>query len=759
MTHWDTPPGRHSSWDDMDDSGNARTEAGADRPHDGLDYPRADTFTERPGHPASPLPWLEPPPRPVSSGRPPVSGPRSGGAPPLPPPPPPTLRRDSPPPQRPMSGPPPVYPSRPVSGAAGSGRGRPVSPAPVAGRRSHWVDERGVDHRGRRVVDVDRIDPREDDPDRGLGRRKAMVAIGGVTAAAAVAFLPQGLDLGSKLFGGRPDERLDAAPTSRDTLPGNGSVRPAGQQASTNLTYPDQNDSYMGSSAGDQVRRNTPQHGQVMTHPAAAVAAPHPIALSAVGPDPIRHLLSRVTFGATPALVASVTKMGVDQWIAWQLAPEKIAPTRAEAKLSELTTLNKTVDQLQAARDANDKAGIHPEQEWVEATIARQIWSDRQLLEVMVDFWNDFLHVAANFDGNEMVRASFDQDVIRKYALDNYPDMFAAAQRHPAMLRYLDQDQSRKDAINENLGRENLELFSVGVDGGYTEKDVRQAAILQTGRSISNDHYIYRADQHAVGPVTIMGFSHPNDTAAGGEAASEAYFRYLAMHPSTAHFIAQNLATRLVSDTPPATLVDAVAASYLKNKGQIKPMLVTLLSSTQFWGAVGQKVRRPMEFLAATYRTLGVQPDAPASFKNTDPHASPFLQGLRQIRNKLEQLGQSPAGQPTPNGYPDVFVAWTSAGTMVSLWNEALDLINGAHPMFTYTKPEQLIGTTAPALAGQYVTELARRLVHVTLPAKDQALLLDVAGLTATTKVNASLNGAVSAVARAILASPQHLLR
>ncbi len=595
-----------------------------------------------------------------------------------------------------------------------------------------------------------------------MSRRKALLAFGGVAVGAAVAFAPQGFDLAGKLFGGKPDRHIDATSdhaTSRDTLPGDGSDRPAGKQPSTNRTYPEQNDSYMGSSAGDKLRQTTPKQGQVMKAPQVAAAAPKPIALSAVGPDAVRHMASRLTFGATATLIADMTKMGIDQWIAWQFEPDRIADTKLDTKLAELTTLAKTVDQLRADRDANNTKNIHPEDEWVEATIARQIWSQRQVLEVMVDFWNDFLHVAASFDGNEMVRASFDRDVIRKYALDNYPDMFVAANRHPALIRYLDQDQSRKNAINENLARENLELYSVGVDGGYTEKDVRQAAILQTGRSIRDDTYIYRPDQHVVGPVEIMGFTHANQTADGGEAASDEYFRYLAMHPSTAHYIALNLATRLVSDTPPDSLVDAVAASYLKNKGQIKPTLITLLSSTQFWGSVGQKVRRPGEYLVATYRTLGVMPDTPATFKNDDPNASAFLRGLRQIHQKLGQLGHSPAGQPTPNGYPDVFVAWTSAGTMVSLWNEAFSIIDGQRSMFTSVKPEQLVGPTAPATAGAYVDALAQRLVHVTLAATSRDQVLSVAGVSATTTVDAGFNGAIRAVARTILASPQHHLR
>ena len=573
----------------------------------------------------------------------------------------------------------------------------------------------GTDTTGRRVLDVDRVEPPA--PAR-PSRRKALIGMGAAAAGAVVAFAPQGLDLGSVLFGGLTSTRQG---------------RDRDEQA--------------------------PQSAGILGSPDEAAAAAVVDANAPLPWDPVLHAVSRLTFGATPALVAEVREVGISAWIAQQLEPQTIDDSALDAKLADLTTLGKSIDELRASAEANRARGIRPGREWVEATIARQIWSRRQLFEVMVDFWNDFLHVAADIDGGEPVRGPFDRDVIRRYALDNYPDMFVAANRHPALLRYLDQDKSRKNAINENLARENLELYSVGVDGGYTEDDVRQAAILQTGHSIRDDKYLYRADQHAVGPVKIMGFEHPNATAAGGEAAAEAYFRYLALHPSTARHIARSLATRLVSDDPPEALVDAMAQSYLDNNGAIKPMLSTLLCSTRFWGAVGQKVRRPGEYIVATYRALGVSPQTPASFENKDPNTTPFLQGLRQLRDFLAAVGHSPAGYPTPDGYPDVFVAWTSGGTMIRLWNEAFNIVNGSRKMFTYRGPAELAGANPPTTAGEYVEALARTLTSRSLTPGQRDVLLSVAGLPATATVNATLQGASRAVARAILASPLHHLR
>ncbi|WP_446210818.1 DUF1800 domain-containing protein [Micromonospora sp. IBSANI012] len=595
-----------------------------------------------------------------------------------------------------------------------------------------------------------------DEPGGRVGRRRALAAIGGTAAVVAGG---AALAMNSSvrgLFGGDDAVAGDATGT---TVTDGTAARPSGQQASTVRTYTEQNESYMGSRAGAALKRNAPAGGRTFSGPAAAAAETPVTVKTVLAKDPVRHLASRATFGASPRTLADIRRLGIDGWIRWQLDPEKIAPSPAELKLAELPSLRLSPVQLREQRDQLNDTGVQPEKEMVDATIARQIWSERQLFEVMVDFWNDFLHVAADFDGGEVYRNSFDRDVVRPNALGSYPDMLVAANKHPALLLYLSQNDSRKDAINENLARENLELYSVGVDGGYTEKDVRQAAMLQTGRGVQDGRYVFRADQHYLGKVKILGFSHANASAdpKKADAVIDSYIRYIALHPSTAQYVARSLATRFVSDTPPKSLVDRLAKTYTVNKGMVKPLLMTLLSSSEFWAAVGQKVRRPMEYLIATYRTLNVRPEASRGFKQ-DGGRPAFARGLRQVHDKLRELGQYPMGQPTPDGYPDVYVAWTSAGTMVNGWNEAADLLNGYRTEFTYTSAENLVAKP-PATAGAYVDALAQRLVHQKLSAKEKALILGVAGVPAGAKVDATFNGAVTAVARAILASPQHHLR
>ncbi|MFD0742551.1 DUF1800 domain-containing protein [Phytohabitans flavus] len=585
----------------------------------------------------------------------------------------------------------------------------------------------------------------------GVGRRKAILGISGLaalTGGTAFAATPSGQDVADWAMG-RTDYDPAADPAS-DGNPG----RPGGQQPSTVRTYTEQNESYMASAAGDALRGNIPAGGRRFSSPAIAAQATKVTVPTALAFDPVRHLASRLTFGPTQKVMADVARIGIDEWITQQLDPERIPLTPAEAKLGDLTTLGMSIADLRAAREGLEAKGIRADEEMVQATIARQIWSDRQLFEVMVDFWNDFLHVPAFHEGSPVLRSSFDRDVIRRYALDNYPDMLVAANRHPALLTYLDQSASTKDELTDNLARENLELYSVGVDGGYTERDVRQAALLQTGRAVRDDQYVYRADKHYIGAVKIMGFSHPNITAEGGEEAGEEYFRYLANHPSTARRVATRLAIRFVSDTPPPALVDRLARSFTVNRGAVKPLLLELLSSSEFWAAVGQKVRRPLEYVVATYRTLGVSPQTPASFRAASPAHTPFAEGMRQLQARLQELGHYPAGAPGPTGYPDVFVAWSSASTMVGLWNEAADAVAGSRPMFTYQRPEQLVGAKPPKTAGAYVAALAQRLIHQPLSRREVDAITSVAGVAFGAAVDASLNGAAVAVARVILASP-----
>jgi uncharacterized protein (DUF1800 family) len=619
--------------------------------------------------------------------------------------------------------------------AAGSMR------ADRGGSGPHFYDP-GAMPRGPGRPGLDDDDFYDDEPSP-WHRRVAMLAIGG----AAAGLIGGGAYAVTRFFGKRTVPVAGASEAPGDP------VGPA---------YVDQNQSLMNGNAGLEIRKNTPAKGASFGTPADA-AKNAIVKGDTVLPkkDPVRHLASRLTFGPNGKVMSDLDQLGINGWIDKQLKPETIALTRGEQKADvELVTWTMSYEQLKAQRDDLNKKGIRADDQNVRYAIAKQLFSDRQLFEMMVDFFGDYLHVSAFHDGNELVRAAFERDVIRKHALGNYVDMFLAANRHPALLRYLDQDESTKDRINENLARENLELYTVGAFNGYNETDVRQAAMLQTGRGIRDNRYVYRPEQHHVGPVKIMGFAHPNGDAAAGEAVQESYYRYLALHPNTARYMAQNLATRFVSDVPPKTLVDAMAKTYLEKKSNIPAVLMTMLSRTEFWESVGQKVRRPGEYLMATYRALGIGADAPATFTSSNTNVSPMVQGLGDIMRKLEEFGHAPMELPTPNGYPDVYVAWTSAGTMVNQWNDAYVAVTGGRRQFTWTRPEALVAGP-PATAGAYLDALSKKLINVTLDSDRKTAILRIAGptTTASTPVDATFNGAIAAVVRAIFATPHHHLR
>jgi uncharacterized protein (DUF1800 family) len=277
--------------------------------------------------------------------------------------------------------------------------------------------------------------------------------------------------------------------------------------------------------------------------------------------DPDLHLLRRATYGPTPELAAEVRRTGMTAWLDAQLHP-----LTAVADPAMDTLARRYPRQSLAVWQARDQ--LAPDDRWalmeeaVDLHIARATWSRRQLLEVLADFWSNHLNVTCPSSDVWDSRHLYARDVIRKHALGTFSDMLVASARHPAMLAYLDNATSSKKAPNENHGRELLELHTVGVDGGYTEKDVRSSALILTGLSVDSDsgEYEYKPIRHYVGPVTVMGFSHANSSALAGEAVAVAYLRYLARHPATARRIARKLAVRFVSDAPPETLVSRLAA-------------------------------------------------------------------------------------------------------------------------------------------------------------------------------------------------------
>ena len=302
----------------------------------------------------------------------------------------------------------------------------------------------------------------------------------------------------------------------------------------------------------------------------------------------------------------------------------------------------------------------------------RAVYSERQLYEVMVDFWENHFSIFANKDADRYLLTSFDRDTIRPFAMGRFRDLLGATAHSPAMLYYLDNWRSSvlrpypatKDraagadgGVNENYARELMELHTLGVDGGYTQKDVQEVARCFTGWTIHKPNeiglFLYRPGLHDNGDKVVLGKKIP---ASGGIADGERVLDLLATHPSTARFIATKLARRFISDQPPPAVVDRAAAVFLKTDGSIRETLRAIITSPEFFSpaAYRAKLRSPLEYTVAAMRALNTQTDAD-----------------RSVIDTIARMGQPLFGRITPDGYSDSADQWMSSGAMVTRFNFA----------------------------------------------------------------------------------------
>lgn len=472
--------------------------------------------------------------------------------------------------------------------------------------------------------------------------------------------------------------------------------------------------------------------------------------------DQVLHLLRRATFGPTNAMVARVQDAGVAAWLDEQLAPDSIDDSACDQRLGRFSMLDKTARQIQDTE--RDQGGQQrADERLVEATVVRALSTERQLYEVMVEFWANHFSIHTPSGDQWGRRTVADREVYRPNALGRFADLLVASAKDPAMLSYLNNEDSCYEGdeatVQENYGRELLELHTVSVDGGYTEEDVKNSAFILTGWTVDGDKvFRYDAGCHFVGAVQVLDFSHPNDSADGGLAVGEAYLDHLAHHPATATYLATKLARRFVADEPPASLVDTLAAIYLDNDTAIVPVLRALFASDEFAGSIGQKTRRPLEDIVASARALSL---APRVQPNGDRPRSPV--------DVAYDLGHAPLNWGPPDGYPDVAAPWLSSARLLGSWNYHWDLLEGRYDDWLEAAGdavEQLIDTADIATAGALVDALTTRLLWQEVRPEDRALLLEFAGLADGDPIpDGQLADLRVRIALAILNSPYHLQR
>jgi uncharacterized protein (DUF1800 family) len=371
-----------------------------------------------------------------------------------------------------------------------------------------------------------------------------------------------------------------------------------------------------------------------------------------------RHLVSRFSYGVTPALTRAARGRS-DAWFLDQTQPSTIADTYADGLLAWFPRIVAEPGELYRQHDADIYKGHEVCTDIQRWTMMRRTFSTRQVHEVMTDFWSNLLHISAPHDSSWPWRLRYDA-VIREHALGRFADLLQAAITHPAMGCYLDNASSTSTTLNENLGREVLELHTVGVDAGYTEDDVKSSAKMLTGYRVdvrrTYEAWYAEAD-HVTGPLTIMGFTHAN-TSPNGKAATAEYLSYLAHHPATARRLARRLCQQFVSDEPSAALVTTVADAYLAADTAIVPTLLALIATAEFRGSVGAKVRTPTEDAIATYRALAVRvqaPVGPASFANA-------------VIYQTTSMGQRVFDWPTPDGFPLLNESWVGVSRILNSW-------------------------------------------------------------------------------------------
>jgi uncharacterized protein (DUF1800 family) len=488
----------------------------------------------------------------------------------------------------------------------------------------------------------------------------------------------------------------------------------------------------------------------------------------------IVHVLERTGFGPRPGDVERVRSLGIQRYLDEQLRPERIDDAPVAARLAGLTTIGLSsrqiaeqyeIPQLEARRqkkqDAKDgdSAAADARQppdamqlrvnsvmvELASQKLLRAVYSERQLQEVLTDFWFNHFNVDARKGADRFLLTEYERETIRPHVLGRFRDLLGATAKSPAMLFYLDnwmsadpngphlpdraarprfargafggrvlmppapmaQEQPAARAprgLNENYGRELMELHTLGVDGGYTQKDVTEVARALTGWTIDKPRagggFIFNQRLHDPGQKVVLGHVIK---AGGGESDGEQVLDILAAHPSTAMFIATKLARRFVSDTPPPALIERAAKRFRETGGDLREVTRTILTSPEFLSpdAYRAKVKTPFEFIVSALRATGAD-----------------VQDARPLVREVQQLGMPLYMCQPPTGYKDTGEAWVNTGALVGRMNLALRLASGQ------VKGTRVDGAIAVTLPGDVSETTRSTIARATDAPKTMALTL-----------------------------------
>lgn len=471
------------------------------------------------------------------------------------------------------------------------------------------------------------------------------------------------------------------------------------------------------------------------------------------------HVLNRLAFGPRPGEIEAVAKAGVAAWIGAQLRPVAVADTAVEARLRAMPALTMSIGALHetypqpkaAAKAAASAAAsavpsmmpsipVAPQgpvndmtppgtatetpkdmiRQLVAQKILRAVASERQLQEVLVDFWFNHFNVTVEKGQVKWYAIPYERDAIRPHVFGRFRDLLGATAHHPAMLFYLDNWQSvgadrahdggtaKPQGLNENYGRELLELHTLGVDGGYSQNDVTETARAFTGWSIEQPNrdaaFTFHPKKHDQEEKHLLGKVIKD----GGQKDGEHVLDLLVASPATARFVASALCQKFHSDHPPEALVKRVADVFSRSGGDLTRVYEAIFTAPEFWSdaAFRTKTKTPLELVASALRAVGAQTD------DAEP-----------VSREIDKLGEPLYHCAPPTGYKETADAWVSTGGLLARINFGVTLAGGRIKGTTFDR-EKLAGTPFPTEEGALVDRLADSVLHTPLSPASRAVIV-----------------------------------
>ncbi|HEV7800043.1 MAG TPA: DUF1800 domain-containing protein [Burkholderiales bacterium] len=455
------------------------------------------------------------------------------------------------------------------------------------------------------------------------------------------------------------------------------------------------------------------------------------------------QILNRVTWGATSSSAQQMSASGTARYIEQQLRPagHGTLPPEVQAQIDALTISQGPLEELmlELEQRRKDAAAIkEPEQkkpaqqayqqaltrlarEAASRAILRALYSPNQLQEQMTWFWMNHFNVFQYKNNVRAMLGDYEEQAIRPHALGRFRALLGATARHPAMIRYLDNAQNAANRINENYARELMELHTLGVNGGYTQRDVQELARILTGIGINlgpnapkiapdrQSLYVrqgifeFNPNRHDFGDKSFLG-----ETVKGrGLAEVDEALDRLARHPSTARFVSRKLAVYFVADDPPPALVERMAQRFLSSDGDIADTLRVMFRSPEFADSLGRKFKDPVHYVISAVRLAYDE----RPILNTTP-----------VINWLNRMGQGLYNRETPDGYPLTQASWASPGQMTTRFEIARAIGSGSAGLFRSEGPQPTDRPAFPQLSNAlYHQSLQKTLRPETLKALNQA--------------------------------------